>query len=79
MADPKIASTKPAVLELEPGKYFWCACGESQNQPFCDGNHKGTEFRPQLVEIQDKKQVALCQCKRTGDQPYCDGTHQKLS
>ncbi len=78
MAHPKIAAKNPAVLQLEPGKYFWCACGESQNQPFCDGSHKGTDFRPQLVEVEAAKQVALCQCKRTRDQPFCDGTHKDL-
>jgi CDGSH-type Zn-finger protein len=79
MADPKIAATSPAVMKLKPGKYFWCACGESLNQPFCDGSHKGTEFRPQLLELHDKKQVALCQCKHTGNQPFCDGSHRDLS
>ena len=78
MADPRIADTRPAVLELEPGKYFYCTCGESQDQPFCDGSHKGSEFRPQLVELDEKKQVALCQCKRSGNTPYCDGTHKGL-
>jgi len=78
MTDPKIAAKNPAVLQLEPGKYFWCACGDSQNQPFCDGSHKGTDFRPQLVEIEVAKQVALCQCKRTRGQPFCDGTHKDL-
>ena len=78
MAEPKIADIKPAVLQLEPGKYFWCTCGGSQGQPFCDGSHKGTEFQPQLVELTEAKQVALCQCKRTKGQPYCDGTHKDL-
>jgi CDGSH-type Zn-finger protein len=78
MPEPKIADRKPAVLELEPGKHFWCACGESQNQPFCDGSHKGTEFRPEVVVIEEARRVALCQCKRTGDRPFCDGTHASL-
>jgi CDGSH-type Zn-finger protein len=78
MSEPKIADTKPAVLELEPGTYFWCACGGSANQPFCDGTHKGSEFRPLQVMLSEKKRVALCQCKRSGDRPYCDGTHKTL-
>jgi CDGSH-type Zn-finger protein len=78
MADPKIAGTRPAVLELEPGTYFWCSCGQSQGQPFCDGSHKGSEFRPQRLEITETRTVALCQCKRTGSAPLCDGTHKQL-
>jgi CDGSH-type Zn-finger protein len=78
MAEPKIADKKPAVLDLEPGQYFWCSCGQSQNQPFCDGGHKGSDFKPLLVQIEAKQQVALCQCKRTGGPPYCDGTHNDV-
>ena len=78
MAKGKIAHKMPAVLELEPGEYFWCQCGGSQNQPFCDGSHAGTEFSPVKVEITEKKRYALCQCKQTENQPYCDGTHSSL-
>lgn len=78
MSEPTIADKKPAVLELEPGKYFWCSCGQSQNQPFCDGAHQGTEFAPQVFELTEKKTVALCQCKYTENSPYCDGQHSKL-
>ena len=78
MADPKVAAKQPSVVELEPGKYFWCSCGESQNQPFCDGSHKGSEFKPHLLEIETTQKIALCQCKRTADEPRCDGTHNKL-
>lgn len=78
MADPKIAAKVPAVLELEAGKYYWCACGKSAKQPFCDGSHQGTEFTPMELVIEEKKKVALCQCKHTGNPPFCDGTHTKL-
>ena len=78
MADPVIAARLPAVVELDPGTYHWCRCGRSQNQPYCDGSHSGTEFSPIQVEIEEKKRVALCQCKKTGNQPYCDGTHSSL-
>lgn len=78
MTDPRIAETGPAVLELEPGTYWWCACGRSDNQPFCDGSHKGTEFSPGKLEVEEARTVALCQCKHTGDAPFCDGTHADL-
>lgn len=78
MKDPKIAAKAPAAIELEPGKYHWCACGESKNQPFCDGSHVGTGFSPMQFEITEKKTYFLCQCKHSGKKPFCDGTHRKL-
>ncbi len=78
MENPNIAEKKPAILELEAGTYWWCACGKSQNQPFCDGSHKGSGFTPQKFEIQEKKKVALCQCKYSNNKPYCDGSHKSL-
>ncbi len=78
MPDPKIAQPMPYVLELEPGTYFWCSCGQSANQPFCDGSHKGSEFRPQVVEVEERRRMALCGCKHTANQPLCDGSHAGL-
>jgi len=78
MAEPEIAAKEPAVLELEPGTYYWCACGRSKDQPFCDGSHEGTGISPLLFNISEKKQVALCQCKHTKEPPFCDGTHKTL-
>ncbi len=78
MSEPTIAAKEPAVLDLEPGTYYWCTCGLSKNQPYCDGSHEGTEFTPLEFTIDEKKQVALCQCKRTGTAPYCDGAHESL-
>ena len=78
MADPEIAARVPAVLNLAPGTYHWCACGRSKNQPFCDGSHAGTGFTPVPFELEEEKRVALCQCKRTGKRPMCDGTHSSL-
>jgi CDGSH iron-sulfur domain-containing protein 3 len=78
MSTPVIADKKPAVLELEPGTYYWCTCGQSQNQPFCNGAHKDTGFTPLAFEVTEKKRVALYNCKHTVNPPYCDGAHSKL-
>lgn len=78
MNQPVIADRKPAVLEVEPGIYYWCSCGQSKNQPFCNGSHKGSEFTPLAFKVTEKKQLELCNCKHTGNAPYCDGTHSKL-
>lgn len=78
MTDPVIAAKAPALIELEPGTYYWCACGRSANQPFCDGSHQGTEFVPMEFAVQEKKKVALCRCKRTAKAPFCDGSHRNL-
>ncbi len=75
---PFVAQKAPYVLELEPGRYAWCSCGRSEKQPFCDGSHKGTSFRPVVFELEERKRVALCGCKHTAKPPYCDGTHKQL-
>lgn len=76
--DKKIAQKSPFVMEVEPGKYAWCACGHSSKQPFCDGSHKGSEFAPRLEEITEKKMVAWCGCKNSANGSFCDGTHKAL-
>lgn len=79
MSEPKIASTVPAGVDLEAGKkYFFCSCGESSDQPFCDGSHKGTGFAPLAFTAEKTGKAYLCQCKRTGNAPYCDGSHKEL-
>jgi len=78
MSNPQIAAKEPAVLELEPGAYYWCACGRSKNQPFCDGSHADTGCEPLEFEISEKRKAALCQCKHTKTPPFCDGTHAVL-
>ncbi len=79
MSEPVIVEKKPVVLELAAGTYYWCSCGLSKNQPYCDGSHKGTEFTPVAFEITEPRQVALCNCKHTGNAPFCDGAHTKLA
>ena len=78
MNDAHIAQKSPFVVEVEPGTYAWCACGRSKNQPYCDGSHRGSAFRPMVTKIEEKKRVAWCGCKQTGTQPFCDGTHKSL-
>ena len=79
MTTPKIAQKAPYPVEVEAGKtYFWCACGHSANQPFCDGSHKDTGMNPQKYTAEESKKVFFCGCKATGNSPLCDGSHSKL-
>ena len=79
MSDPVIADRKPIKVELTKGDdYFWCKCGKSANQPFCDGSHAGTSFTPLRFTAEEDGDAFLCQCKHTGNAPFCDGTHAKL-
>ena len=79
MEKPTIAQKSPYVMEVEPGKYAWCACGLSTKQPFCDGSHKGTGFAPVREEITEAKKVAWCGCKHSTKGAFCDGTHRNLT
>ncbi len=78
MNEPKIAQEGPFVQTVQPGTYWWCACGGSKSQPFCDGSHKGTGFTPMKVDIAEARTVAWCGCKHSGNKPFCDGTHARL-
>lgn len=76
---PMIAQKAPYPVEVEAGKtYFWCACGKSQKQPFCDGSHKDTSFTPMKFTAEESKKVWLCGCKQSAGKPFCDGSHKAL-
>ncbi|MCH2337619.1 MAG: CDGSH iron-sulfur domain-containing protein [Pseudomonadales bacterium] len=79
MAEPNIAQKAPFPVDVTAGKkYFWCACGKSTNQPFCDGSHSDTEFTPLAYEADKDRTLYFCGCKRTAGAPLCDGTHNSL-
>jgi len=78
MSDPTIAQKAPYTQELQPGTYWWCACGKSKTQPFCDGSHKDSGFSPVKLEISETTKVWLCGCKHSADKPFCDGSHKGL-
>lgn len=74
------AATAPIRIEVEAGKsYFWCSCGLSSKQPFCDGSHKGSEFAPVKWTAEESAAKFFCACKQTDGQPFCDGSHKALS
>ncbi len=81
MTSPKIAAKEPAKVALEKGKtYFFCTCGHSDKQPFCDGSHreKAPDMEPHKFEAEKDGDAWLCQCKNTKNSPFCDGTHKDL-
>ncbi|MSQ69772.1 MAG: CDGSH iron-sulfur domain-containing protein [Betaproteobacteria bacterium] len=79
MAEPVIAQKTPYGTELTSGDYWWCACGQSKKQPFCDGTHKGSGFVPTKFTVTEAEKVWLCGCKQTKNQPRCDGSHKALT
>jgi CDGSH-type Zn-finger protein len=79
MSKPHIAQKGPYAIAVEAGKsYWWCACGKSKNQPFCDSSHKGSEFSPVEYKATESKTVYFCGCKHTKNGVLCDGTHKSL-
>lgn len=79
MFEPVIAQKGPYPVEVEAGKtYFWCACGRSAKQPFCDGSHKGSGFAPIPYKAETSGEIWFCGCKHSADKPFCDGTHETL-
>jgi len=78
MTEPACPQKSPIKRELSPGTYWWCACGRSHDQPFCDGSHKGSGFSPVKYVAQAEATVVFCACKRSAKAPLCDGTHSSL-
>ncbi len=79
MSKPTVADTKPIPTELKAGdEYYYCTCGKSASQPFCDGSHAGTVFTPQAFVAEEEGTAYLCQCKQTGGAPFCDGSHKHV-
>lgn len=79
MPQPVIAAKHPFAVNVEKGKdYYWCSCGRSKSQPFCDGSHKGSEFAPLKYTASESATVYFCGCKRSKTPPLCDGTHKSL-
>lgn len=78
-SEPRIASREPFFFTVEAGEtYWWCACGRSESQPFCDGSHAGTGIEPMQYHAEKTRQLYLCGCKRTRRPPLCDGAHKAL-
>ncbi len=76
---PVVAQKAPFAVEVEAGEtYYWCACGKSANQPYCDGSHKGSGFTPLAFTAEKSGTVYLCGCKQSASAPYCDGSHKSL-
>jgi CDGSH-type Zn-finger protein len=79
MSHPTVAQKAPYPVEVEAGKnYFWCSCGLSSKQPFCDGSHKTTDMTPTKYTATNDGKVYFCGCKHSINKPLCDGTHGKL-
>ncbi len=80
MSNPVIADNKPREVTLSKNEeYYFCVCGRSKDQPFCDGSHAGTSFKPLAFTAQEDSDAWLCACKHTGNAPYCDGSHKQFS
>ncbi|MEM7302413.1 MAG: CDGSH iron-sulfur domain-containing protein [Pseudomonadota bacterium] len=79
MSKGEVAAKAPIPVEVEAGKnYFWCTCGKSSKQPFCDGSHQGSEFAPMKWTAEEDGKKFFCACKQTDKNPFCDGSHQGL-
>ena len=79
MSEPVVAQKEPYGVDVKAGEeYWWCACGRSESQPFCDGSHKRTDLRPVQFVAPETTTFWFCGCKHSGNRPECDGSHRKL-
>jgi CDGSH-type Zn-finger protein len=78
MDKPVIVQKHSLKMDMEAGTYFWCSCGRSESQPFCDGSHRGTSFRPVKVVLDKPQRVKWCMCRHSGNGPFCDNKHREL-
>ena len=78
MSEPNSPQRFPYVKDMAPGAYYWCACGNSKNQPFCDSSHQGTAFSPMKIDLPATKKVAWCGCKHSKNGAFCDGSHARI-
>ncbi|MBD1556130.1 CDGSH iron-sulfur domain-containing protein [Vibrio sp. S9_S30] len=80
MSKPVVADNKPIKVDLKKGDdYYFCACGRSKSQPFCDGSHAGTEIKPKRFTAETDGGCYLCQCKHSVNSPFCDGSHAQFT
>ena len=78
MSEAVVAGKAPIAADVEAGKtYWWCSCGRSTKQPFCDGSHKGSEFKPEMFDATKTVKLWLCACKLSANAPLCDGAQKK--
>ncbi len=78
MTEAICTQKSPYAVDLAAGEHYWCACGRSKNQPFCDGSHAGTDITPVAFTVEEAATKYLCGCRTTRNTPFCDGSHQKL-
>ena len=80
MSDPVRAADTPYGEQVESGEtYFWCACGQSARQPYCDGSHKGSGISPKVVTYEKDTTLHACGCQQSKNRPLCDGTHKSIN
>lgn len=76
---PKVYAKAPIPVDIKEGEsYAWCTCGLSDNQPWCNGAHKGTGYAPKVFVAEETKTAYMCQCKATNNPGFCDGAHKTL-